>query len=138
FGVGLRPAREGVQDAPFPVWAYRPPYLPNPLAIQMGSDSEVVTEPLLFFLTFGRRPDSYEATRRQPLEHEAGFGASARGRVCSLRGGPVSAAFRAVGSDCPLLSFGSGDQHLVEMGFDEETEEQSADLRPILPLILRW
>jgi hypothetical protein len=138
FGVCLRPVQRGVDEAPFPVWAYQPPYLPDPLVIQMGANSAVVTEPLLCFLTFGRRPDSGEAPSRQPLEHAAGLQAITRAHVSSPRCGADSSALRAVERECPCLSFVFGDEDLVELGFDEEAEGQSADLRPILPLIMRW
>jgi hypothetical protein len=138
FGVCLRPFRRGVDEAPFPAWAYRPPYLPDPLTIQMGANSGVVTEPLLCFLTFGRRPDSDEVSSPQPLEHAAGFRAITRASVSRPLGGADLIALRAVEQECPRLSFVSGDEDLMELGFDEETEGQSADLRPILPLIMRW
>src|SRR5438552_2528909 len=33
FGLGVRPDGPEEQEVPFPGWEYRPPYLPDPLAI---------------------------------------------------------------------------------------------------------
>jgi hypothetical protein len=138
FGVCLRPTQRGVDDVPFPAWGYRPPYLPDPLVIQMGANSAVVTEPLLFFMSFGRRPDSGEPSRRQPLEHAAGLRAITRARFTGPRDWGNSIAMSAVEHECLCLRFVPGDEDLVEVGFDEEKEGRSADFRPNLPLIMRW
>ncbi|MBC7833642.1 MAG: hypothetical protein H7Y88_00895 [Phycisphaerales bacterium] len=37
-----------------------------------------------------------------------------------------------------LLSLRAGPSHLLELGFDHETRGRGADLRPELPLVLRW
>ena len=134
---GLRPGLQGPGEAPFQVWAYRPTYLPNSMVIQMGARSAIVTEPLLCFMTFGRRSDSYETSRRQPLVHAAGCQTITRVRVSRPRDGPNVIELSNVERDCPCLSFVPGDENLVEVGFDEEQKGHSADFRPILPLIIR-
>ena len=138
FGLGVRPVGQEEHEVPFPGWEYRPPYLPEPLAIWMGAHSEVLAEPLLFSLAFGHRPDSGERSRRQPLEHPAGVRSISRVRFSSPRGGAISPELRGIEEQCPWLSFESGDEDRVELGFDEEVEGRSADFRPELPLIVRW
>ncbi|MBI3839153.1 MAG: VOC family protein [Planctomycetia bacterium] len=138
FGICLRPVGQQAGEIPFPAWEYRPPYLPDPLVIQMGANSEVPTEPLLFYIKFGRRADSAEESRRQPLEHVAGLKAVARLRVSSPHADAASAVRRAVKRQCPCLSFVAGSKDCVEIGFDGETAGKSMDFRPTLPLIFRW
>jgi hypothetical protein len=138
FGVGLRPAPGAPAGVPFPAWEYRPPYLPDPLAIHMANNSEVSAEPLLFYLGFGRRADPADPTRRQPRDHAAGFRAVTRLRVSGPWRGTTSPELRAAEECCPGLSFAAGSEDLMEVGFDGETQGRSADLRPALPLILRW
>ena len=74
FGVGFRPApAEGSEQGravPFPTWEYRPPYLPEPLAIHMAANSDVATEPLLFYLAFGRRPNPDDPTGASTMARE--------------------------------------------------------------------
>ena len=36
------------------------------------------------------------------------------------------------------IAFPAGGEHLMEVGFDGERSGLSADLRPLLPLLLRW
>jgi hypothetical protein len=36
------------------------------------------------------------------------------------------------------IAFQVGDEHLMEIGFDGERSGFSADLRPLLPLLLFW
>jgi hypothetical protein len=98
----------------------------------------MASEPFLGFLKFARRPDSYESSMRQPLEHAAGFRTITRARVSSPRNAAGSLALSHIEQDCPCLSFGRGDEELLEVGFDDETQTQSADFRPALPLIMRW
>jgi hypothetical protein len=127
-----------VDEIPFPTWEYRPPYLPDGLVIRMGVDSEVVTEPSLFYSSFGRRPDSYDPSRRQPLQHAAGVQAVTRLQVSGPHRGAASAALRALEDHCPCLGVVDGGEHLMEVSFDEEAGKQVADFRPQLPLVLRW
>src|SRR5262249_22116315 len=108
------------------------------LAIQIGGNSQVVAEPLLFYLAFGRRPDAVEPSRRQPLGHAAGLQSITRVGVRNRQGGPASPELRAIEQECRWLSFESGGEDLVEVGFDQEAAGRSADFRPALPLILLW
>jgi len=139
FGVCLRPADKRQIEAPFATWNYRPPYLPDNLAIQMAESSQTSSLPLLFFIPFGRRPDSYDALRRQPLDHPAGLRSITRLCVGLSRvDAEQSLEQRTVERACPLVSFAPGDEHLLEVGFDDETRGQRHDFRPKLPLVFCW
>jgi hypothetical protein len=122
----------------FPTWEYRLPYMPAPLAIHMGTNSEVPAEPLLFHLAFGRRPDSYDAARLQPLNDDAGWRTITRVEISTTSRIQPSPALRAVAAHCPWLSYRRGSENLLELGFDDEQTGQTADLRPVLPLVVRW
>ncbi len=136
FGVGLRPVPGEKADVPFPSWEYRPPYLPDPLAIHMAASSENAAGPLLFYLAFGRRPDPDDPARRQPRDHAAGLRTVTRLRVTLPR--VLAPELRAAEVACPTLSFAAGSEDLMEAGFDGEVQGRSADFRPQLPLVLRW
>ena len=75
FGLGLRSARQpdAAVDLPFETWAYRSPYLVDPLRIEIAENSAYYAEPLIFHLPFSSRPDPYPLEREQPLEHVAGL-----------------------------------------------------------------
>ena len=139
FGICLRPAGDRQIQAPFATWEYRPPYLPESLAIQMADNSQMISLPLLFFIPFGRRPDADDEARRPPLDHPAGLRAITRLHIGVSRADAAgSLEQRTVERECPLVSFVPADEHLLEIGFDNETQTQHHDFRPKLPLVFRW
>lgn len=73
FGICLRPGNGSNGAIAFPSWKYRPPYLPAPLSIAVGNNSEELTEPMLFQILFGKRPDQAPPEKAQPLEHPLGL-----------------------------------------------------------------
>jgi hypothetical protein len=138
FGVGLRPAPGEGNAMPFPAWEYRPPYLPEPLAIHMANNSDTPAAPLLFYLAFGRRPDPTDPARQQPRQHAAGFRSMTRVRVHCASGDPAALPeVLEAERHCAGLSFVPGSEDLMELGFDGELRGRAVDLRPALPLVLR-
>ena len=135
FGVGLRPTRPGSAEIPFPSWEYRPPYLPSPLAIHVG-EGVPLSEPLWFFLGFGRRPDASGGPRRQPLEHHVGFQEVTHVRLTSPSVDSPSAVASVVLRGAVTL--GSSPEYLLEMTFDSGAQGSHKDFRPVLPLVFRW
>jgi hypothetical protein len=137
FGVCLRPKPGAARAAPFSAWEYRPPYLPDPLMINMGSNFEILTEPLLFYLAFARRPDPANRERWQPRDHAAGTRRVTRLLFCNGTSDALSPELRAARASCDGLTFTPGNEYLLEVGFDEERAGRSFDFRPALPLRLR-
>jgi hypothetical protein len=133
FGLVLRPGGDGGAGAlPFPTWEYRPPYLPPPLAIDVARDVPL-EEPAIFHLAFARpRPLAPEITARAlPLGH---LTAVTFTLPAPSPRSPAGQAMQAAG----LVTFTAGDAPLAELTFDGGAGGASADLRPTLPLILRW
>lgn len=135
FGLGLRSSRQA-GDLPFETWAYRPPYLPDPLQIDVAENSDLLAEPLLFHMSFAVRPDEYPPARAQPLEHSPGFREMTGLRI-SLPGQKVSKALQAVEKE-GLAEFSTGRAHLLEVIFDRGEQDKAIDFRPALPLVLQW
>jgi hypothetical protein len=52
-------------------------------------------------------------------------------------GGPTSAAARAL-TRHGIATFRTGDSQALELGFDALRRGRELDLRPRLPLVLRW
>lgn len=139
FGVCFRPGarRTTAQPVlPFATWAYRPPYLPPGTHIDVAFGT-AGSEPLLFALPSGERPDAVPVERRQPLVHRNGLGEITALHVALPRGAPVSPAARAV-QRAGVVSFGPGGDHLADVEFDHGRRGQSVDFRPTLPLRFRW
>ncbi len=138
LGIGLRPSTPGAGEIPFETWEYRPPYLPAPLVLHMAANSEIATEPLLFYLDFNRRPDAGIGPRCQPLDHRIGFREVSRLHVSLSQSGPLSAVLREADRSCPSVCFVQDAENLLEVEFDGESQGQFADFRPELPMIFRW
>lgn len=131
FGVVLRSAGPGRAEPPFPTWSYRPQYLPADLAIEVAVGT-LLTEPALFYFPTPRRPETLAS---EPTVHGLPLGAVT---AVSIGGpGPRSAALREVEA-AGLLSFPATEQHVLFVDFGFERRDRSVDLRPELPLVLRF
>lgn len=135
FGVCLRPGPSGGTAAPFDAWPFRPPYLPEGLAFGVA-DGTPLTEPMWVHLPFARPQDQAPPERRQPMEHRLGIRLVTRVRLC----GPVTAwsdAARRV-REAGVLELETEPEHRLEIEWDGGQQGREADLRPELPLVLRW
>lgn len=137
FGFCLRSTTYDREPAPFSSWDYRPPYLPDPMSIAVGTNIDVLTEPMLFCTPFGQRPDQYSAEKSQPLSHSIGLREMTRVEWVSPSVESLSAEMQAV-LDTDLVKLRWGTEQLLELGFDGELQGHQVDLRPALPLILCW
>lgn len=137
LGVCLRSATANGDTVAFSSWAYRPPYLPETLSIAVGTNSDVLTEPMLFQIPFGKRPDQYPTEKAQPLEHRVGLREMTRVELVSPAANNPSPEFQAV-IDTNQVKLRVGAEYCVELGFDGEVQGHRVDFRPGLPLIASW
>ncbi len=148
FGIGLR-AGDGdanggaaAGDAPFPTWPYRPRYLPPGMTIPVSTNSEALHEPLLFLLpSLGPRAADADGDGGVTLwrPHAAGVDTLTRVALAAPAAafnGP-SVALTAVAA-AGIVERAAAADHALVLGFDGETAGREVDLRPTLPLILRW
>ena len=134
FGICLRP-RLATTQVPFAAWPYTPAYLPAPWVIHVGENSDVLAEPMLFYVAFGHRPD--QTASRHLLDHATGFREITSLRIQYPPSTPLSAALRAVEA-MGIATIRAGVPARMEIGFDGETQGQSMDFQPSLPLVLYW
>ncbi len=137
FGVCLRSATDCDDTVVFSSWAYRPPYLPETMSIAVGTNSDVLTEPMLFQVPFGNRPDRYPTEKAQPLEHGVGFREITRVELVSPAANNLSPELQAV-IDTNQIKLRVGAEYFIELGFDGEVQGQQVDFRPGLPIIVSW
>jgi len=134
FGIVLRPsAAAGEPVLAFPTWAYRPAYLPPQMTIEIAQDTPL-SEPGFFFLRshgdrahFDREPRSH----RPPTHELSGV------RILAPTSAPLSRAAASVQA-AGVVTFDKADQYSMELSFGGASQEESADLRPDLPIVLRW
>jgi hypothetical protein len=137
FGVIFRPAQPGILIPPFPTWEYRPPYLPEPLALHVAVNAGCIEEPLLSCFPVPREPGSGLTRAPQPLDHRLGVREMTALRIFGPHPparSPVMQAAQRTGA----VAFHQGHEHLAEIGFDGQSQGQRADLRPALPLVVCW
>lgn len=107
------------------------------MSFGVGNNADVFTEPGLFYLAFGRRPDAYPAEKRQPMEHAAGLREITHVELVSPNAGKVSPELRSLVTT-GLVRVREGPEYLVELGFDGGSQGIKKDLRPDLPLVFQW
>ena len=135
FGFGFRPQGQPAGSLPFATWAYRPPYLPESWNFRVGENSELLTEPMLFHLPFGQRPDSQPRENRQPLEHPAGVREISRFELVTPHARSLSPELETL-KTTGLVQMQGGAEYCLVLGFDREAQGKTADFRPVLPLVL--
>jgi hypothetical protein len=132
FGIVLRPLVAGVDtQPPFVSWPYRPSYMPPGVAIDVARDTPL-TDPEFFYLRF--RGDRSRVAQ-EPVDHDLPV-RSLTGITVWRPAGPGSDATKALQA-AGLVVFRDAAEYLMELRFDEPSRG-SADLRPMLPLALRW
>jgi hypothetical protein len=137
FGFIYRPGGPQGCDPPFQAVEYRTPYLPPGMSIQVAANAGMLSEPMLFYLPFARRPDRYPADRRPAMEHATGLREIFSIGLTGPRLLDVSPELKA-SIEAGLLSWRRDADWGVELSFDGEKAKRQADLRPDLPLVLRW
>jgi hypothetical protein len=132
FGIVFRPAGDtvGIQ-APFASWPYRPRYMPPGLSIDVAVETPL-SGPEFFYLGFQR---GRARSGQEPIGHELPIDSLTGATVWRPAGGDSQAAraLQAAG----LVTFHDAEEYLLELRFDDAGRGR-ADLRPALPLTLRW
>lgn len=115
---------------PFPGWPYCADYLPDGNPFHIGENADRLEEPLCIVMPSNLSAPSQQPAPRLPFT-----------TVTSVRIGvpvtPPSPVLDAVSGIDPL-SFAVGQPHLLELQFNAGAAGQEKDLRPALPLVVRW
>jgi hypothetical protein len=69
--------------------------------------------------------------------HAGGYRSITRVKIIAPHGGVFSSELKAI-AEAGLVGLGSGEEYLMEIGFDGEHETKAMDFRPALPLVFRW
>jgi hypothetical protein len=133
FGVCVRTA--GDDPIPFPTWSYRPAYLPPGVEIPVATNGDALHEPMLFVMPSSLRPGGRGPGAASPA-HPSGLRELTRVELSGALEDPGEAlgALARAG----LLELRPDRPPLLVLGFDGESAHRSRDLRPALPLVLRW
>ncbi|MBW4550658.1 MAG: hypothetical protein KME35_06050 [Aphanocapsa sp. GSE-SYN-MK-11-07L] len=137
FGICLRPVIGSDDTVAFSSWAFYPPYLPKTISIEVGKNSDVLTEPWLFQTPFGQRPDQYSVEKSQPLDHSIGLCEITRVELVSPAVNHLSPELQSV-VNTKQIKLRGGAEYCIELGFDREVQGKRVDFRSGLPLVISW
>jgi hypothetical protein len=132
YGIVFRPTDDAVgTQAPFASWSYRPQYMPVEVSIDVAKETPLAG-PEFFYFGFQR---GRARSGQEPVDHGLPIRSLTGVTVWRPAGGDSKAAraLQAAG----LVAFHDADGYLLELRFDDASSG-SADLRPALPLTLRW
>ncbi|BFM17374.1 hypothetical protein R50073_35570 [Maricurvus nonylphenolicus] len=128
FGLIFRRKDSVDNSQPFPGWKYQPDYFNPPMAFHVGDNSNSIEEPLCIYVPFV-----------EPVERKV-----EEGTFQSISKVKITVPSTFV-SDTLLMAGKSeglevilGDEHLMEVTFNVGACGMTKDLRPNLPLIIRW
>jgi hypothetical protein len=133
FGVILRPTVDEVDTkAPFPTWQYAPAYFPPGFVLEVA-DGTPLSEPEIFYL-----PQQHVRAMagQQPIDHAIPAMALHSARINGPVPDDLSVASRALKTS-GTVRFEDASSYTLTLDF-RSTPDTTADLRPELPLILRW
>ena len=129
FGVVVK-SSTGSSAVPFPGWCYQPEYFGADKYFHVGDNADVLAEPLCIYVPF-----DLPVSTRQPQP------ADPFGRLSELRiHTPVerpSVALEAI-TQIEGVSMHYAKPHLMELIFNAEKSDCCQDMRPHLPLLIRW
>jgi hypothetical protein len=115
---------------PFRGWSYHPPYLGAGESFLVGENSGTLEEPLCILAPFGALSNTGQARSPEPYR-------SVSEVRLSVPVSRSSAVLQAVAKG-PRVSLQLNAPHLLEVVFQRGERGECADLRPSLPLVLRW
>ena len=133
FGLALRPTLDQIYVAPpFRTLRYTPRYLPEGMAIEIAEDVPL-SEPGIFYLAFQR---GRARAALEPIDHAPPLVSLQTVTIAGPMPALLSEAARAVEAT-GQVAFVRAAGYAVTLAFSGAADV-TADLRPELPLILRW
>lgn len=119
--------------------------MPESINIFVATNADVLSEPFLCYIPFGKRPDRYLFDKQQPLKHPADLREVTRVKFVSPHAESASKELKAmVNASAIARSAGCaielclGEEYFLELGFDRELKGQQIDFRTELPLKFCW
>ena len=128
FGVILYRKDNTDLKLPFSGWQYQTDYFKPPQAFHVGSNSSELSEPLCFYVPF------IEPSERQVTSGKF----KSISQVCIHNPAALDSEVLKQAGTADRLSFKHGEEHLVEVTFDDHQLGLSRDLRPDIPMIMHW
>jgi len=128
FGIILRKKTNAHKKMPFDGWSYQPDYFLPPMSFHVGINSKNFIEPLCIYAPFIEVSSKKMARRTFKAINNVKIHTTAK---------DASDVLNIVGK-VARLTIATGNEHLMEITFDESQLGLSKDFRPDIPLIIHW
>jgi Glyoxalase-like domain len=136
FGIAFRKA-PNLLNLPFSTWDYQAPYRPPEAPIQTATNSQNVSEPLIFISPAKQKPADSNLGDRQVLVHKFGLNEITGVRVSLAGNQDFSREINDV-NGLGTVTFLQEDFYHLEIEFDNAKSGNSHSFRDVLPLSIKW
>jgi len=137
IGIGLRHTRPSDPALPFPTWSWTAEWMPKGSEMEMLIPRDDTRSPALFIAPRELTDRQKQAERGSRYHHSLGCRRlTSAGLILPGTYRPIAALEYLEGLH--ILSIKSGDEWLLELTFDDGARKKSKDLRPELPILIRY
>ena len=137
IGIGFRRTTASNEPLPFPTWTWTADWMPKGSAMEMLTPRDDTRSPALFIEPRSLADPVEQEARAAHYHHLNGVRRISAIRLISPKTYQSIASLTYL-EEQQLLSVKQGDQWILEVTFDGGKEKKSGDLRPDLPLIVRY
>ncbi|MEH2079204.1 MAG: VOC family protein [Nostoc sp.] len=137
FGISFRSTASDLREMPFPTWDYHAKYRTPGASILIATNSDNLSEPLIFISPTTKKPRNLSLERRPPLVHQVGFKEITAVQVTLPGVQKFSAEVRML-IELELVQFSHGNFYQLEIEFDNVKEGNSQSFGSQLPIVIRW
>lgn len=137
IGIGFRRTTPSNKTFPFPTWSVSAPWLPAGSAIEMLTPRDDKTSPSLFVTPRALTDTSEQRARTARFHHPIDVHRVTEIRLMTPKTYQPIEALTYLQKQ-HVLTVEPGDEWLVELTFDGGKQKKSKDLRPDLPITVRY
>ncbi|MEH2067287.1 MAG: VOC family protein [Nostoc sp.] len=137
FGIAFRSTASNLREIPFPTWDYHAAYLQPKASIAIASNSDNLSEPLIFISPTTKKPTDYALERRLPLVHQVGLKEITALQVILPGVQNFSAEVKTL-IELGLVQFSQGNFYQLQIEFNNAKENNSRDFSPEIPILIKW
>ena len=129
FGLIVHRTTDDTDD-PFPGWRYYPEYFSADKYFLVGENSDILEEPSCICMPIMAPARPVQPPQAESFEYVTEL-------IMSVPVDQPSAVLQTF-AECDGVTLRIGEPHCMEIVFKDGEQDQSKDLRPELPLIIRW
>jgi len=137
FGVASRRTTHDKLTLPFPTWSWSADWMPKGAEMVMLTPRDDTRSPALYIESRAVTDQAKQATLAAKFHHPLGVHRITSVRLISPKSYQPIAPLSYLQQQ-RIVNLGKGEQWLLELTFDGGKQKKSKDLRPDLPLILRF